>query len=154
MFEKQAGVKFNHIPYKGGADARAALIGKQIDMVSMNIGEGMQGAKSGMPFRSLGQMGLERADVAPDVPTFRELGFDIQMAALRGMAAPKGLPPDIREKLVKAVSDAVNDPAFQAKARESFNPVRYLAPKEYDAELRGAERLYRQMWKDSPWSDK
>jgi tripartite-type tricarboxylate transporter receptor subunit TctC len=154
MFEKQAGVKFNHIPYKGGADARAALIGKQIDMVSMNIGEGMQGAKSGMPFRNLGQMGLERADVAPDVQTFKELGFDIQMAALRGMAAPKGLPPDVREKLVKAVADAVNDPTFQARARESFNPIRYLAPREYAAELRSAEALYRQMWKESPWSDK
>jgi tripartite-type tricarboxylate transporter receptor subunit TctC len=154
MFEKQAGVKFNHIPFKGGADARAALVGKQIDMVSMNIGEGMQGAKSGMPFRNLGQMGLERADVAPDVPTFKELGFDIQMAALRGMAAPKGLPPDVREKLVKAVADAVNDPAFQARARESFNPIRYLAPREYAAELRSAEALYRQMWKESPWSDK
>jgi tripartite-type tricarboxylate transporter receptor subunit TctC len=154
MFEKQAGVKFNHIPFKGGADARAALVGKQIDMVSMNIGEGMQGAKNGMPFRNLGQMGLERADVAPDVPTFKELGFDIQMAALRGMAAPKGLPPDVREKLVKAVADAVNDPAFQARARESFNPIRYLAPREYAAELRSAEALYRQMWKESPWSDK
>jgi tripartite-type tricarboxylate transporter receptor subunit TctC len=154
MFERQAGVKFNHIPFKGGSDVRSALVGKQIDVASMNIGEGVQGARGGMPFRNLAQMSLQRADIAPDVPTFKELGYDIQMAALRGIAAPKGLPPDIRERLVKAIAGAIKDPAFQARATEYFNPIRYLAPKEYDAELRAAEVGYRKMWAETPWSEK
>jgi len=154
MLERQAGVKFNHIPFKGGADVRQAISGKQIDVASMNIGEAIAGSKSGQPFRNLGQMSLVRADIGPDVPTFKELGYDIQMAALRGIAAPKGLPPEIREKWVKAIADAMKEPAFVERARVQFTPVRYLGPKEYADELRGAEKLYREMWKVTPWSEK
>ena len=153
-FERQAGVKFNHIPYKGGADVRGALAGKQIDIASMNIGEGVQGAKAGMPFKNLAQMSLERASIAPDVPTFRELGYQIEMAALRGMAAPKGLPPDVRAKLVKAVADAVASPDFKKRAVEVYNPVRILGPAEHERELRAADAALRKMWKEAPWAEK
>ena len=154
MLKRQAGVKFNHIPFKGGADVRSALIGKQIDVASMNIGEGIQGVKAGSPFRNLAQMSMERASIATDVPTFKELGYNFQMAALRGIAAPKGLPPEVRDKLVKAIADAYNDPAFQARTREFFNPVRYLSPKDYETELRTAEAGYKRLWKEMPWSEK
>ena len=153
-FERLAGVKFNHIPYKGGADVRGALTGKQIDVASMNIGEGIQGAKAGMPFKNLAQMSLQRASIAPDVPTFKELGYDIEMAALRGMAAPKGMPPEIRAKLVKAVADAVASPEFKKRAVEVYNPVRILGPAEHERELRAADAALRKMWKDAPWAEK
>ena len=153
-FERQAGVKFNHIPFKGGADVRTALNGKQIDVASINIGEGIQGMKGGMPFKNLAQMSVKRANIAPEVPTFRELGYDVEMAALRGIAAPKGLPPDVRDRLVKAIADAIESPAFKARAAEYFNPIRYLGPKEYDAELRTMEGSFKKMWKETPWSEK
>ncbi len=154
QLERQAGVRFNHIPFKGGADVRAALVGKQIDIASMNIGEGVAGAATGSPFRNLGQMSITRSPVAPDVPTFKELGFNIEVASLRGFAAPKGLPPDVREKLVQAIVAAVNDPGFQARAKALYNPVRYLAPAEYESELKTAEVGYKQLWKDMPWTEK
>lgn len=152
--ERAAGVRFNHIPFKGGADVRSALTGKQIEVASMNIGEGTQGAKNGMPYHNLAQMSRTRSALAPEVPTFAELGYDIEMAALRGLAAPRGMPPDIREKLVKAVAEAMANPAYRARITEAYQPLRYLAPEDYARELRSAERELRKLWAQSPWSDK
>ncbi len=154
MFEKIAGVKMNHIPFKGAADVRTALAGKQIVVAAINVGEALQYAKGGTPMRQLGQMSQARTTLAPDLPTFKEQGFDVVMASLRGMAAPKGLPPAIRDRLVKAVEHAAADPAFQAQAAKFFAPLRYLAPPKYEAELREAEAQFRELWKEIPWMDK
>lgn len=154
LFEKMAGVKMNHIPFKGAADVRTALAGKQIVVAAINVGEALQYSKGGTPMRQLGQMSQTRTTLAPDLPTFREQGYDIELASLRGMAAPKGLPPAIRERLVKAVERAANDPAFQAQAAKFFAPLRYLPPPKYEIELRNADAQFRQLWKEIPWMDK
>jgi tripartite-type tricarboxylate transporter receptor subunit TctC len=154
MFEKIAGVKMNHIPMKGAADVRTGIISRQIDVAAMNIGEALQAVKGGAQMRNLGQMSLARTSLAPDLPTFKEQGYAIEMASLRGMAAPKGLPADVREKLVKAIERAAADPEFQAAAVRYFAPVRYLSPAQFETTMREAETGFRQMWKDMPWSDK
>lgn len=154
MFEKIAGVKMNHIPFKGAADVRVALAGKQITVAAVNIGEALQFAKSGTPLRNLGQMSSARTTLAPDLPTFKEQGFNVELASLRGLAAPKGLPADIRERLVKAVERAAADPEFQAQATNFFAPLRYLPPDKYETALKEAEAQFRQLWKELPWTDK
>jgi hypothetical protein len=49
---------------------------------------------------------------------------------------------------------AISDPAFKLAAERAFAPVRFLAPPAYDAELRAGDTLFRQLWKDMPWTDK
>ena len=71
----------------------------------------------------------------------------------RGIAAPKGLPPAIREQLASAVQKAAADPEFQAKAAGYFAPLRHLPPARYEAELREGDAEFRQMWKDMPWGE-
>ncbi len=154
MFEKIAGVKMNHIPFKGSADTRTAIAGKQIVVAAINVGESLQYIKGGTPLRCLGQMTLARSSMAPDLPTFKEQGFPMEMASLRGMGAPKGMPAPIRERLVKAIERAAADPIFQAQAEKYYAPMRYLPPAKYEAELREAEAQFRQMWKDLPWTEK
>jgi tripartite-type tricarboxylate transporter receptor subunit TctC len=154
MFERAAGVKLRHIPFKGSADVRAAIAGKQITVAAVNIGEAMQFQKGGTPLRNLVQMSPARTNLAPDLATAKEQGFDIEMSSLRGLVGPKGLPADIRERLVKAVERSVADPEFQAKAAQFFSPMRYLAPAQYEALIREADGVYRAMWKEMPWSDK
>lgn len=153
MFERAAGVKMTHVPFKGAAEVHNAIASKQITMAAMNIGEALQYAKGGTPLRHLGQMSTGRSNLAPNVPTFKEQGFDIVMASLRGIAAPKGLPPAVREQLVTAIQKAAADPEFQAKAAGYFAPLRYLPPARYEAELKEAEAGFRQLWKDMPWGD-
>lgn len=154
LFERAAGVKMNHIPFKGAAEVHAALAGKQIAVGAINVGEALQYSKGGTPLRHLGQMSVSRTALAPTLPTFKEQGFDIVMASLRGIAAPKGLPVPIRELLVRAVERAANDPQFQAQAATYFAPLRYLSPAKYEAELRGAEAQFKQLWKEIPWGEK
>lgn len=154
MLEKLAGVKMTHVPFKGTSETHGALVGKQIVLGSMNIGEALQFAKGGSPLRNLGQMSAQRTTLAPNLPTFREQGYDIVLASLRGIGAPKGLPPAVREQLAAAIQKAVADPEFQARAAGLFAPLRHLGPAEYGAELRDGEAAFRQLWQTVPWGDK
>ena len=153
-FERAAGVKLRHIPFKGSADVRAAIAGRQIMVAAINIGEALQYQKGGTPLRNLVQMSPARTNLAPELPTAREQGYDIEMSSLRGMAAPKGLPAEIRERLVTAVERAAADAQFQAQAVKFFAPLRYLSPAQYEAIVRDADVMYRAMWRDMPWADK
>jgi tripartite-type tricarboxylate transporter receptor subunit TctC len=154
MFERAAGVKMRHIPFKGSADVRAAIAGKQIMVAAINIGEALQYQRGGTALRNLVQMSPARTNLASDLATAKEQGYDIEMSSLRGLAAPKGLPPEIRERLVKAVERSVADPEFQAKAAQFFAPLRYLAPAQYEALVREADQQFRQLWKELPWGEK
>ena len=154
MFERAAGVKLNHVPFKGAAEVHMAVASKQIMLAAMNIGEAMQYQKGGTPLRHLGQMSEKRSSLAPDVPTFKEQGFDVIMASLRGVAAPKGLPPAVREQLVEALRKTAADPEYQAKASGYFAPLRYLPPAAHAEELKGAEANFRQVWQTMPWAEK
>jgi tripartite-type tricarboxylate transporter receptor subunit TctC len=152
--EKATGIKMTHVPFKGAAEVLNAVVGKQITLAVMNIGEALAAVKGGNQLRQLGQMSAARSTVAPNVPTFREQGFDIIMASLRGFAAPKGLPAPIREQLASALKKTAADPEFQAKAASYFAPVRYLEPQAYGAELKETEAGFKQLWQVMPWGEK
>jgi tripartite-type tricarboxylate transporter receptor subunit TctC len=154
LFEKSTGTKMTHVPYKGAGEVRAAVTGGEITMAAMNVGEVMAYVKGGSPLRDLGVMSEERTDLAPDLPTFKEQGHDIIMASLRGIGAPKGLPADVFQKLVDAVQRAVNDPEIRTQAKNLFVPLRYLPPVQYKSELEKTETLFREFWKETPWSSR
>lgn len=153
FFERAAGVKMTHVPYKGSGETRAALVGGQIVVGAINVGEALSYIKGGSAINMIGQMSAKRTVLAPDTPTFAEQGFNIESASLRGLAAPKGLPVDIREKLVSAVAKAAADPEYIKKAGELYAPIRYLAPKEYAIELDATDKQLRQLWKEMPWKE-
>lgn len=154
QLEKAAGIKMNHVPFKGAAEVLNATVGKQITIAVMNIGEALAAVKGGNQLRQLGQMSAKRSSVAPDVATFREQGYDIIMASLRGFAAPKGLPAPVREQLTSALKKTAEDPEFQAKAASYFAPLRYLEPQAYAAELKDTETSFKQLWQVMPWGEK
>ena len=154
MFEKTAGVKMTHVPFKGSGETRTAIIGKHITVAAINVGEALQYMKGGSPIRCLGQMTANRISMAPDWSTFREQSYAFEMASLRGLVAPKGLPVPIRERLVQALEKAIKDPGFIQAAERAYAPVRFLNPAAYDVELRAGDALFRQLWKEMPWTDK
>ena len=153
-FERAAGIKMTHVPFKGAAEVHKAIVGKDITVAAMNIGEALQYVKGGSAMRQLGQMSTTRTALAPNVPTFKEQGYDIIMASLRGIGAPKGLPPAVRDQLAAAVQKAANDPEFQAKAAGFFAPLRFLPPAAYATELKDAEAGFKQLWQAMPWGEK
>lgn len=154
LFQKIANVQMIHVPYKGASEVRTAAQGQQIEVAAVNIGEAQQFAKAGTPLRHLGVMSAARNPLAPEVPTFREQGYDINLVSLRGLAAPRGLPPEIRARLVAATEKAITNPEFQKKAEQAFAPVRFLPPNKYEAELKDSDEQFQKLWKEMPWGDK
>jgi len=154
MFAKLVGAQVTHVPFKGTGDVHIALAGKHVVMGAISVGEALQSLKGGKAIRVLAQLSAGRTVLAPDLRTAREQGYDLEVASLRGLAAPKGLPTDIRNRLVKAVEQAVADPEFQVKAVQYYAPLRYLPPTQFEGELREGEARLRQIWKETPWADK
>lgn len=150
LLQRQAQVQFTHVPFPGGSENYRALLEHHIAVSALNIGEAI-GHRQSDPVRILGQMSKARWEQAADVPTFEEQGYAITLAALRGLAAPKGLPADIRAKLVDAILAAANNPEFQAKARETFQPLRILDAASYARELSRMDEDFRGLWNESPW---
>jgi tripartite-type tricarboxylate transporter receptor subunit TctC len=153
-FQRAANVKMIHVPFKGSSDMRTALASRQVDVISMNIGEALQAQKGGMAIRNLGQFSPARTNLAPDLPTGREQGFDFDLSSLRGIAAPKGMPAEIRATLEKAIAMAAADPEFQAQAVKFFAPLRYLTPAQHEQVIKEADAEFRELWKELPWGER
>lgn len=153
LFQRMANVDMLHVPYKGASEVRTALVGGEITMAAMNIGEVMAYVQGGTPMHDLGVMGEERADLAPEIPTFKEQGYDVIMSSLRGLGAPKGLPVEIKERLVAAIEKAANDPEFLEQAKRLYVPMRYLGPDDYAEELADTENMFKQFWSETPWAE-
>ncbi|PWC67029.1 3-phosphoglycerate dehydrogenase [Azospirillum sp. TSH7] len=150
MFQRQAGVTFTHVPFQGSAANEAALANKKIMLSGVNVGEAMQYKKKDR-IRILGVMTERRQEQVPDIPTFAEQGFPTLMSSLRGIAAPRGLPPDVQAKLIDALAGATKDPAFQASMKDLYQQLRLLPPDQYAAELARSTNALRDLWATAPW---
>ncbi|WP_372618051.1 Bug family tripartite tricarboxylate transporter substrate binding protein [Falsiroseomonas sp.] len=151
-FQRLAGVELTHVPFSGAAQVRSAILGKQIDVAAMNMGEGLADMRQGQ-LRPLGQMAEARWDQAADVPTFREQGFDVVQGSMRGLAAPAGVPAETRERLATAVRRVMEDPEFRRLAEQQALPLRYLGPDEYGTELSRMREEYGRLWAAHPWKE-
>jgi tripartite-type tricarboxylate transporter receptor subunit TctC len=150
--ERATGTKFLHVPFAGGPPVRTATLSKQIELAVTNIGEAIGDYRQGL-FRPIGQMGTSRWPVMPDVPTFREQGFDVVEGSMRGLAAPAGLPRPVLERIVETARQAVADPEWQAVATQLALPLRLLGPDEYRAELVAMRGQYEKLWAAHPWRE-
>ena len=99
LFRGAAGIDFLHVPYKGAAPATNDLLGGQAQMMFNNPVSAMPQIKSGR-LRALATTGLQRAPIAPDLPTVAESGFpDFEAGTWYAFLGPAGLPRDIQAKL-------------------------------------------------------
>jgi tripartite-type tricarboxylate transporter receptor subunit TctC len=124
------GVKFNHIPAKGDADAAIGLMGGQVDAIAVSPGGWTSLVQSGK-LRLLATLGEKRMRKFPDTPVVRETGYDVVHLTPLGLAGPRDLPVDLVRKLHDGFRKAVNDPEFLAKMDEMENPILYQGPEEF-----------------------
>jgi tripartite-type tricarboxylate transporter receptor subunit TctC len=104
-----------HVPYKGGAPAIADLLGEQVDASFQNVNAVIQHIRGGK-LRALAVTGNKRSAVLPDVPTLVESGLqDLTVYSWQGVAAPKGLPTDVKQKIHAELVAALNDPEVKQK---------------------------------------
>lgn len=112
MVEERAGVKFNHIPFPGSGPASLALLGGHIDAIVVSAAEVTTHVSAGT-LKVLGVMADQRIKGFEIVPTLKESGLDISVAAWRGVGAPLGTPEDIIKTLTDLCRQAVADPSFR-----------------------------------------
>lgn len=122
---KTLGVEFDFVPYDGGGKAVAAVMGGHIDGVLLNPSEVVSAVDSGR-MKAVVVTGEERASALPDTPTMKESGYDLVVEQWRGVAAPKGVAPEVRAAWEKAVREAAADPKFVETARKMGAEVRPL----------------------------
>lgn len=150
QFSRQAGIELRHIPFSGAADVRAAVLGGHVKMAAMNISEAIELVDQGK-LVSLGQMGEERWEGAPDVPTFKEQGYDVIMGSNRGIGAPAGLAEDALDALQEAIAEAIADPEFLEAAEKQKLPLAYQDAADFKAYLETLNANIQQIWDETPW---
>lgn len=150
LFEKAAAISVKHVAYDGAAPVRSAVLGGHISAGAMNASEAKPYVDSGK-LRVLGVMSEKRCDFLPSVATFREQGYDVIMGSVRGFVAPKGTPKEIVNKMAKAVEQAMQDPEFQDKARQAYQPLDFKGPEEFKKLLWDVDAQLREMYSQSPW---
>lgn len=109
-FDKMAGIETTYVAFKGTGAAVTALLGNQ---VRAEWGYTTVGAAQGDKVRMLAVAMEERHPAFPDVPTFKELGFDMVSGAYRGIAVPSSADQATREKIASMIAEINEDEAFQ-----------------------------------------
>ncbi|CCH07489.1 Bug family tripartite tricarboxylate transporter substrate binding protein [Achromobacter xylosoxidans] len=112
LFRERAGVDIVHIPYSGAAPAINDLVGGQVDMAVLNLAASLQFIRSGR-LKALAYANGQRSPLLPDVPTLAESGVKgAESASWYSLAAPKGTPPEILQRLNDAVAKINADPEY------------------------------------------
>ena len=129
-FASAAGIQFNHVPYKGGSEALQGVLGGHVDALadSSSWAPHVEAGK----LRLLATWGELRTARFKDVPTLRELGYDVVVDAPNGIGAPKGLDPAVAAKLRDAFRQAANSPEFKAVIDKLDAPMLYLDGPDYE----------------------
>ena len=107
-----AGIEFLHVPFQGSGPALTAVAGGQIDAMIVPAGMAKQQAEAGR-VTMLAIDTTERYRVVPDVKTYDEQGFDLNLRFWNAIFAPKGTPPEIVARLNKALNEALAEPEAQ-----------------------------------------
>ncbi|MBN9372617.1 MULTISPECIES: tripartite tricarboxylate transporter substrate binding protein [unclassified Hydrogenophaga] len=131
LYWQQTGTSGVHVPYKGGGPVMTDLLGNQVDSSFMNINTAMPQIRAGK-LRALSITSAQRSSLLPDVPTLDELGIkDANVYSWQAVAAPKGIPADLKAKLQAAIKDALNDPAIKPKLLEVGFEIVANTPEEF-----------------------
>jgi tripartite-type tricarboxylate transporter receptor subunit TctC len=103
--------------------------------------------------RGLAQAAERRPAMAPDIPTFRESGFDLVGGVVRGLAVPAATPEPIVARLAAALEAVMHDPQWQAEAARLFQPLRYHSREDYTRSVQQAAADLRRLWQERPWRE-
>jgi tripartite-type tricarboxylate transporter receptor subunit TctC len=133
LFWLQTGTSGIHVPYKGGGPVMTDLLGAQVDSSFMNINTAMPQILAGK-LRALSITSAKRSPLLPTVPTLEELGVkDANVYSWQAVAAPKGLPADIKAKLHAAIVAGLNDPQVKPKLLELGFEIVANTPEQFTA---------------------
>lgn len=144
---KQAKVSFKHVPFKGGAPASTALIGKHVDFTA-GAGIHLNYVKQEI-FRMLAVTSAEQRDPEfPEVPSLKDLGYQDLPPQQYLLLAPKGLPAPISKKLEDSFRQAVHSAEFKKVMKNLSVPFSFKDRRQLEADFPGTYKFYDDLLKE------
>lgn len=150
LIEKASGVKFNIVAFDGEGEIFAAVIGKHVDAFCLNVTDATTFLEE-KQVKVLATGDQERSAFLPDVPTYKEAGYDVTQLNMRGIGAPAGMPEPIRQYLENCFIAAANDPEVQKKVAEMKIPVDTLTGGDMRAKFTTISDGLKELWAADPW---
>jgi tripartite-type tricarboxylate transporter receptor subunit TctC len=125
IFAHAAGIQLFHVPYQGGGPAVTALLGGQVHALASGPAAAIGQIRAGK-MRALASWSTERLALLPEIPTFKELGYNAEFYIWSGVFAPAAVPAPVLDRLRIAVRDAATSAEFKAVMEKVSTPVTYL----------------------------
>jgi putative tricarboxylic transport membrane protein len=125
LMEKETGAKFKYVSFKSGADAMTAVLGNHVHMTTENVSE-VYSAVEGKKLRILAVPAEQRLPGLPDVPTLKELGYNVHVGGGRGFAMPAGVPKEAAAIMEAALERAHKSPQWRDYATRNMYENTYL----------------------------
>ena len=148
MLSQQTGARFTLVHYTGAPPQRTALMGRQVHVNTVSVGEVMP-QPDGVRF--IGHAGRERSRFAPETPTLKSMGLDITMYSERGLVVPRATPAAIVDRLRQAVAETAADAATRATFEAQFIEPSYEPGPAWEVRLRSTQNQYAELWRRAPW---
>ena len=131
LFWQKSGTSGINVPYKGGAPAITDLLGGQAELSFQNLNVVVNHVKSGK-LKALAITGDKRSPLLPGVPTLAEAGVkDVDVYSWQGVAAPKGLEPDVKKKLYNSIVGALNNPEVKKSMTDAGFEIVANTPEQF-----------------------
>lgn len=132
LLKQKTGTKAMHIPYPGGGQALVAVISNDVLFSQNHLPVVLPQAQAGR-VRILATTGVSRSSVLPDIPTLKEMGYDVVASAWFGLFAPAGTPQAIIQKLYEATAAAAKSPALREKLALQGDDMLVTGPAKFQA---------------------
>ncbi len=129
--QNQAGVKFAIVHFDSNPERDVALMGGKIDASFGNAGS-FYAPHINKKVRIIGVMDTKVWPKLPDIRTCESMGYKTYQASARGLYAPPGMDPQIRQILAAAIKKGVNDPEHMKKMEAAGFPVGYMSPEDHE----------------------
>ncbi|AEI79104.1 extra-cytoplasmic solute receptor [Cupriavidus necator N-1] len=131
LFWQKSATDGLHVPYKGGGPAISDLLAGQVDVSFQNVNAVLQHIRTGK-LKAMAVTSDKRSPVLPNVPTMAEAGVkDVEVYSWQGVAAPRGLPPEVKSRLHGALVSSLNDPKMRQKLSENGFEVVANTPEQF-----------------------
>jgi tripartite-type tricarboxylate transporter receptor subunit TctC len=130
MLSHAAGISLKHVPYAGAGPGLTAILGGHVDTLASGPAVVIPHIKGGK-LRPLAGWGDKRVAALPDLPTFKELGYDIEFYIWAGLFAPRGTPAPVMKTIRESVKQAVSTPDFKSAMEKLQTPIAYLDAPEF-----------------------
>ncbi len=130
QFMQKSGVKMRHLPTRGGGPALTAFLGNNSQVLISSISASLAQIKAGKA-RPLAMLGAKRSKALPDVPTMKELGYDVEYYLWVGLFAPKGTPDNVIKKLRDACNQGAHSDTFKQAMNNLGQELDYMDQPEF-----------------------